>query len=413
MQYEFARFRSMLPPRLIRTFIARCATSFVPAFCMAPLLVGILYYVIGHSLPSLNSSALLGYSEKVAAPTGYNWWDRSLQTKVTRTIDERLPLRNWMIRINNQLDYWILRTSRMYRGTIVVGRDGVLFGKPFIAQAFGYAPSMTDEAIRRIGTSVKQLHRLLEQQGIPLLVLGTAGKVSLMRSSVPAAFPEFHSGAPRNYDRLLKIFAEMGVPFVDGRVEMIHSRYASRGPLFPRGGTHWTLLGTYAALERPIAQILREATKFRDARIELDDVWVSPVASGTDSDLLDLMNLLTPDRSYGTVMLRTHLVGAPLPKAVVVVGSSFGAQIQSLLVQAEVAPRVLHFEYMKTLRRCPTCEFERVPVNWPEIILNETSVVILEINESAFFSSFNEPDYDYFFGFVDGLIPLFSRTAEL
>src|SRR6059058_3135024 len=122
MQYEFARFRSTLPPRLIRTLIARCAGAFVPAFCMAPLLVGVLYYVIGHSLPSLNSSALLGYSEKVA-PTGYNWWDRSLQTRVTRAIDERLPLRNWMIRINNQLDYWILRTSRMYGGTVVVGRD--------------------------------------------------------------------------------------------------------------------------------------------------------------------------------------------------------------------------------------------------------------------------------------------------
>ena len=163
----------------------------------------------------------------------------------------------------------------------------------------------------------------------------------------------------------------------------------------------------------PIAQILREATKFRDARIELDDVWVSPVASGTDSDLLDIMNLLTPDRSYGTLLLRTHLVGAPLPKAVVVVGSSFGAQIQSLLAQAEVALHILRIEYMKILIRCPTCEFERVPVSWPEIILNETSLVILEINESAFFNSFNQPDYDYFFKFVDGLVPLFSRTAEL
>ena len=114
--------------------------------------------------------------------------------------------------------------------------------------------------------------------------------------------------------------------------------------------------------------------------------------SGTDSDLLDIMNLLTPDRSYGIVMLRTHLVGAPLPKAVVVVGSSFGAQIQSLLVQAEVAPHVLRFGYTKTLIRCPKCEFERVPVSWPEIILNDTSVVILEINESAFFGLFNEPE---------------------
>jgi hypothetical protein len=200
-------------------------------------------------------------------------------------------------------------------------------------KAFGYAPAMSDEEIRRIGRSIKQLHQLFRTRGVSLLVLGTPGKVSLLQRWLPVGFSEFHSGAPRNYDRLVSIFAEMGVPFVDGRSEMI-SRYASRAPLFPRGGTHWTLLGCYAALERPIAQIIQEVTKIHEARVELDDVWVSPIASGTDSDLLDIINLLTPNRSYGTVMVRTHLVGAPLPKAIVIVGSSFGAQIQSLLLQA-------------------------------------------------------------------------------
>jgi hypothetical protein len=47
-----------------------------------------------------------------------------------------------------------------------------------------------------------------------------------------------------------------------------------------------------------------------------------------------------------------------------------------------------------------------VPVSWPDIILNDASAVVLEVNEGAFFNTFNDPDYGYFFKFVDGLIPV-------
>jgi hypothetical protein len=309
-----------------------------------------------------------------------------------------------MIRINNQLDYWILNTTRMYRGNIVVGKQGVLFERGYISQAFGYAPAMPDDAIRSVGAKIKQLHSLLAARGVALLVIATPGKVSFMSNFVPTAFPNYHQKAPRNFDRLLKIFSEMGVPFFDCRREMRESPEASRAPLFPRGGTHWTMLGAYAALERPINQLLQKVNQSASTRLVLDDVWVTPIATDTDSDLLDLTNLLAPDRSYGTVRVRVHIAGSPLPKAIVFVGSSFGAQIQSLLLQARVAPRVLRFEYFKTLIPCPKCEFEKVPSSWPQFVLNDTSAVILEINEGVFFGS------HYVEEFYDGLI-VGSQTA--
>ena len=406
MRYGLTQFRLIFFLCLTRTSIAGRAAFLVASFCILPIFAGILYYAFGHPLPWVNSSALFGYTEK-AAPTGFNWWDRSLQATVTQTIDEHLPLRNWMIRINNQLDYWMLATSRMYGGTIVVGRNGVLFEKSYIAQTFGYASPIPDESIEAVSRKIKHLHRLLAQHGIPLLVIATPGKVSFMPDSVPSSFSPIPPGAPRNFDRLLKVFTQMNVQFIDCRAEMIKSREASRAPFFPRGGTHWTMFGTYAALERAISQVLQEINRVDGARLALDDVWISSVAVGTDSDLLDVLNVLVPDRSYGTVELRTHLVGPPLPHAVVVVGSSFGEQIQSLLLQGGVASQVLVFEYMKMLRACPTCGFQTVPADWPQFILSETSVVMLEINESSFFGSGG-----YIDEMVDRLVPLLENSGN-
>jgi hypothetical protein len=389
---------------LVRMVIAGRAAALVAFFCVVPILVGFCLPLIGRSLPFVNSASLFGYTEK-SAPARFSWWDRSLQLTLSLAIDEHLPLRNWMIRINNQLDYWILRTSRMFRGRIVVGREGALFDRHFISQTFGYAPAMPDDAIRSVGGKIKQLHRLLAARGIPLVVIATPGKVSFMPNSVPTAFPNYHQDTPRNFDRLLKIFGEVDVPFFDCRAEMRQSPEASRAPLFPRGGTHWTMFGAYVALERPVNQLLQEFNRSDSARLVLDDVSLTQIATGTDSDLLDLMNLLAPDRSYGTVQLRAHVVGSPLPKAVIFVGSSFGAQIQSFLLQAGVARRVLRFEYMETLMPCPKCGFEKVPPTWPQIVLDDASAVILELNEGAFFGS------HYIEEFFDGLVPVLQTTA--
>ncbi len=395
--------------RLHRMSMVDGAAGFVAFVCVLPLLLGIILTLMGRPSWRVASAgpALAGFRSK-AAPAAFNWWNRSFQSTASAALDESLPLRNWMVRVNNELDYLVLRHSRMAGGSIVIGKGGVLFERAYILHAFGYLPSISDKTIRGVGERLKRLHRLLARRGIPMIVLGTPGKVSLMRESVPAAFPVFRPGAASNYDRLLKIFADLSVPFFDGRAELLEAQIAGRGPLFPRGGTHWTLLGAYAALERPMAGVLRESDPSGTTRIVLDDVAISPRARGVDADLLDLMNLLAPDRSYGSLQLNMHLEGAQLPKAIVIVGSSFAGQIQSLLTQVGLAPRVMNFQYMMYLVSGATdAVIEALPATWPQIILNETSIVIVELNEGAFFGS--NDGQRYLDTLAGGLIPLLEE----
>jgi alginate O-acetyltransferase complex protein AlgJ len=403
MSYRLAMLRSAQCLVRRASFIG-CAALCVTIACLLPVFVGIGSALSGHR-PWRGSAAgrpLQGYTDSAPRPA-FNWWNRTFQTTFTAAFDERMPLRNWMVRINNQLDYSILRVNRMYAGNIVVGKNGVLFEKPYILETLGYASPVRDERIRRMAERLKHLHQLLRQRGISLLVIGTPGKVSFMRDAVPESILEYRPGAPRNYDRLAKIFSDEGVPFVDGRAEMRGSNLASRGSFFPKGGVHWTLLGAYAALERPVARLLSEFAPSDLTRVVLDDVTITQPAIGTDADLLSLANLLFPDRRYGTTAVKVHLEGPPLPKAIVLVGTSFIGQIQSILLQARVAPRVLRFEYLKLFIQCANCTIvEEVPTTWPQIILNEASAVILEINEA-------QPLPPYLDTFLDGLIPILEK----
>jgi hypothetical protein len=51
-----------------------------------------------------------------------------------------------------------------------------------------------------------------------------------------------------------------------------------------------------------------------------------------------------------------------------------------------------------------------VPANWPQIILNETSAVIIEINEGGSYTAATGYGYsDYIDTLLDGLIPILER----
>jgi SGNH hydrolase-like domain, acetyltransferase AlgX len=401
MQHRPMRIRTALAAAW-RMPVYRRAAIAMAILCLLPLIDGVAFALMGRS-PWLGTAAgpkLAGFVQKQPPPK-FDWWDRSFQTTVTALVDERLPLRNWMVRISNQLDFWLLGASR--QSNVVIGRDGVLFEKVYIEEAFGYRPAVPDEQLRRIGADLKRLSERLARRRITTVVLGTPGKVSFMRDAVPSAFTDFHAGAPRNYDRLARVFAEMGVPFVDGRAEMRNAAADLRAPLFARGGTHWTRFGAFKAIERPVARMLAEAAP-APGRLVLDDVSMSAGTGDTDTDLLSVLNLLIRDRSYRIVNVKLHLEGPPLPKAVALVGSSFVHQIRALLEQAGIAPRVLVFQYMTSYFDCPACGPAEVPAAWPQTNANETSALIVEINEAAFFAS-----ADYLEVLSNALLPLLDE----
>jgi hypothetical protein len=372
------------PPGLSST-----AAAFAVALCcLLPFIAGLVYL---HERPWTGSAVgprLGGYVD----PTphlAFGWWDRSFQKTFDAQLNDRVPLRNWMIRLNNQLDYSLLHTNRLNRGNVRIGRDGNLFEAPYLYETFGYNPRMPDARSHELGTKIRNLQLKLSERGIAFVVLGVPGKPSIVPDSAPFEFKPYRPELPRSYDRFFKIMSELGVVLYDGRAEMRQSPLASRGPFFPVGGTHWTELGAFAAFQRLIDTELRKATGDENARLILDDVTVTRPATGPDADLLELLNLLWPNRDFGSLSIKLHVEGRRFPKPIAIVGTSFVGAPMPVLDKASVAPNVFAITYMRHYYGCATCPGRVLPDDWTQLML-QTSLIVLEVNEQI---SFGDPTF--------------------
>jgi hypothetical protein len=386
---------------------AAYAATFIAVLAFAPLVVGLALVAAGRQ-PWTGIAAGLplgGYSDRLK-PLQFGWWDRSFQNSISARIDGHLPLRNWMLRIGNEFDYRVLRTSRMSKDEIIIGRGGALFTMTYVAEAFGYRPDIPDAYLHDVAGKLKRLHALLAQRGVSLMVIGTPSKLSVARDAVPSRFRDFRPGAPRNYDRMAKIFTERGVPFVDGRAELLNSEFNGREPLFPRGGLHWNVLGAYTTVRPLVARLLAERSPDAASRLVLDAfTFVRPPARA-DQDLLAILNLLFPDRSYSSPRLTTRLEGKPLPKGIVMVGTSFLGAIIEVMEQSAIASRIAETPYMTMVRHCVTCGWEKMSDDWAQRLLTDSSALVVEINEAA---SFGSNEIGYLTDIFDRLLPVLEK----
>lgn len=388
---------------------AAYAATFIAVLAFAPFVVGLALVASGRQ-PWTGIAAGLplgGYSDKLK-PLQFGWWDRSFQNSISARIDRHLPLRNWMLRIGNEFDYRVLRTSRTIKDEVIIGKGGQLFTMTYVAEAFGYRPDIPDAYLQDIARKFKRLHALLAQRNISLIVIGTPSKLSVARDAVPARFRDFRPGAPRNYDRMVKIFTERGVPFIDGRAELLNSEFNGRDPLFPRGGLHWNVLGAYTTVRPLAARLFAERSPDPASRLVLDAVTFTRPPTRPDQDLLAILNLLFPDRSYGSPRLTTRLEGKPLPKGVTVVGTSFLGAIIEVIQESAIAPRIAETPYMTMVRHCVTCDWEKMSDDWTQRLLADSSAVIVEINEAA---SFGGQQIGYLTALFDRLLTILEKPA--
>lgn len=370
--------------RPLRAPPAAYAATFIAILILAPLIAGLALVAVGRT-PWTMGLPFDTHSNRLR-PVQLGWWDRSFQDSVSARINGHMPLRNKMLNIGNEFDYRILRTSRTFHDEIIIGKGGQLFTMSYVAEALGYRPDIPDAYFHDIAGKFKRLHTLLAQRNISLLVIGTPSKLSVARDAVPVWFRDRRPGVPRNYDRMMTIFSERGVPFIDGRAAMLNSEFNGRDPLFPRGGLHWNLLGAYAAAQPLIARLLAERSPDQTSRLVLDAVTFVRPPSLPDRDLLAILGLLFPDRSYSSPRLTIRLEGKPLPKGISMIGTSFLNAIVEVLEPSGIAPQVVESSYLLTIRRCATCAWERVPNDWAQRLLADSSALVVEINESASFT---------------------------
>jgi hypothetical protein len=225
------------------------------------------------------------------------WWQGTFQEGFAKLCENYCPGRAFSLRLFNQVDYSIFRSSYMLQDTLAIGRNNHLFQKPYLLDAAGQEVVPPD-LVPRLMDKLEGIKTQLGKQGKNLLIVTTPSKAITYPMTLPDRFYDYDHLYPRAYAELDKALKASDIPFVDG-AEILHAySKSSPYPLFVPGGDHWD---SYAAaillpsITEKISQLTHKplsAPTVTKVTMTKADRSRSPNIQNTD--LAELLNVFWP-----------------------------------------------------------------------------------------------------------------------
>lgn len=333
----------------------------------------------------LRSPALFGF---VAGPPPVvpgigEWWRGDFQRALDGWFARNLEPRGWGVRVTNQLYYTAFRRSYMYRSSIIVGRDSVLYERAYL-EAY-CKPGPGEAELAPLVAKIAGLREDLAGRGHTLLFLVTPSKAVTMPEFLPAGLCDPPPAPERRGQTLVALLRRAGVPVIDGATLARAMKTQDPLPPFPRGGTHWSRLVGARVAALAMAEIGRLAGTDLGTLGLGEPRWDAPPI-GTDADLAVLLNLLIPPLDYPTGEAELECRPTPAGQAadLIGVGGSFLGQVMRPIGLCGLFDRAEHFGYYKNYRiRYPDGlheQFDRTALDWAAL-LGGRVVLLLELNE--------------------------------
>jgi alginate O-acetyltransferase complex protein AlgJ len=315
--------------------------------------------------------------------------DGSLQKGVTNAISNAFPLRPLLIRINNQIRYKLFGNAGAT--DVITGEHAQLIQRIYIDEYCARNLAAFEPMARDWAAKLKEIQDFYTARGKIFIYLITPSKLAYMpenfaRQLSPCTNSERdRSGTLPLYGRLLK---DAGVHVVDA-ASLIHGLKGKYEiDLFPAGGVHWNAIAVANAEDAILAEINRQAGSAIAPKLS----WKYKVvdrAKGTDRDLLDLLNVLSPNARYATARVTYQPAKAcdETPVAslkAVMVGDSFAGTLGQTLINDGCLSRLEGYNYLyRGLSAGPGYKTVKNRLTASDILpLRDADIVIIEENES-------------------------------
>ncbi len=320
--------------------------------------------------------------ERLPAPTAGTWMDGSWQQTFERWYEPRLAMREPLVRMANQLYYSLFRKSYMYNGYVIIGEQKEFYELCYIEDAcnFPKLPGTVDDAtaVRRLA----EVGRRFQSRGKAFAVLLVPHKAEMVPEQIPNRYCP-HPGRSQRRLQLLSALRQAGLTVIDPEQDILSLAESTGLPAYPRGGTHWSAVGAYAAARSLTNEISRQLHQPLQAeQVTRFDLHARPF--GEDADLVSLANLAFPPLDYQAPRLAFPETAdkRPLnPRRLVIVGDSFTYSLAEVLEQQRVFSRMTHYFYYSLGRyEYPgrtRYEVDRKTVNWDNDFLAADALVFV------------------------------------
>lgn len=254
------------------------------------------------------------------------WIDGSFQQQMTDRIEANIGFRDWLVRLNNQLNYSLY--SQVKAEGVVMGRNGEFFEedyiKAYMGQFFVGKSAWEGKAAR-----LKAVQDTLAALGKSLLVVFEPGKGSFYPERFPDNYANIAKGES-NYDCFKDILAGKGVNVLDLNRFFVEQKQTAPYLLFPHTGTHWSYFGAALAVDTTL-KYLRQLHGPAIPAMHLDSLMDFQGVRHPDDDIWLALNLLapTPSQNLAYPVLRFDTLPEESKYKLLVAGDSFYFNWQS------------------------------------------------------------------------------------
>lgn len=253
-------------------------------FLLLLLVLPLLIHLVG--LPKLKSlkGAVTESPKPQFAVT--KWFEGDYQKEAEVYLNEKFGLRNFFIRLNNQVAYSLY--GKANAESVVIGKDGYLFEKSYIEAYYG-RDFLGKDSIDGILNKVRYIQDTLKKRGIDLVIMLNPGKASYYPEKIPNEFRSQKNISNTEYFAAKS--KKLHLNLLDLRTYFIKNKTQIRYPLFTKCGIHWSTYCEVLAIDTMLAYI-GDLRKSKAPKIVIDSIMWDDGNKFRDADVLEGMNLL-------------------------------------------------------------------------------------------------------------------------
>ncbi len=268
------------------------------------------------------SGAIAGEeTKKLDYFTWNRWFDGRFQDKMEKTASQNAGLRNTLIRISNQINFSVFKSTNAEK--VVIGKDNILFEEGYILDYLGRNYS-GESYIREQSLRIKRIQDTLYKVfGIHLIVVFEPGKASIYPEKIGNEYlPE--NKTVSNYETYSRIFREQKITHLDINQYFKSIKDSSRYPLYPDYGVHWSSYGMYLATDT-LLKFIKHETNYNLALPIWQNIEVTDKLKDVDFDIEKTMNLLFPlaHQNLAYPQIKFDTVGKERPKVLTIADSYY------------------------------------------------------------------------------------------
>lgn len=215
-----------------------------------------------------------------------DWFKGDYQKKKEAYINQSFGLRNYYVRLNNQIDFSLFRKANVDK--VVVGKGDFLYENNYIDAYFGnnfIGKEKLDERFKKL----KSLQDYLLLQHINLEVVFAPGKATFYSEYIPAAWVT--EKKLNNYEYSRDLCKKFNIRYIDFNAWFLSQKDFSPYDLYPKTGIHWSNYGSLIAFDS-LTKHVEYYTNTNLKTFTITNIGFSDSLRDPDNDIGQAMNLL-------------------------------------------------------------------------------------------------------------------------